>query len=37
MEPSDVEVTHEEVLEAGRTLVAKLTPLIKETLRRLEL
>jgi purine-nucleoside phosphorylase len=37
MEPSDVEVTHEEVLEAGKTLVAKLTPLIKEILRRLEL
>jgi purine-nucleoside phosphorylase len=37
MEPSDVEVTHEEVLQAGKALVAKLTPLIKEILRRLEL
>jgi purine-nucleoside phosphorylase len=37
MEPSDVEVTHEEVLQAGKALVAKLTPLLKEILRRLEL
>jgi len=37
MEPGDAEVTHEEVLEAGEALVSKLTPLIKEILRRLEL
>ncbi len=35
LEPGGPEVSHEEVLEAGRTLVAKLIPLIKEILRRL--
>jgi purine-nucleoside phosphorylase len=37
LEPSAVELSHEEVLEAGKLLVAKLVPLVKEILRRLEL
>jgi purine-nucleoside phosphorylase len=36
LEPSGVEVSHEEVLEAGKTLVGKLVPLIAEFLRRLQ-
>ena len=36
LEPGAGEVSHEEVLEAGKALVAKLAPLIKEVLRRLE-
>ena len=36
LEPSAAEVTHEEVLEAGEALVAKLGPLVKEVLRRLQ-
>ncbi len=35
LEPGDAEVSHEEVLEAGKVLVAKLIPLIKEITRRL--
>jgi purine-nucleoside phosphorylase len=35
LEPSTGKVTHEEVLEAGKGLVAKLGPLIREILRRL--
>lgn len=34
--PEAVPVSHEEVLAAGETIVAKLSPLIKEVLRRLE-
>jgi len=36
LEPGAPELSHEEVLEAGKALVAKLGPLIKEILRRLE-
>lgn len=36
LEPGAPELTHEEVLEAGKSLAAKLAPLIKEILRRLE-
>jgi len=36
MEPGGAKVTHEEVLEAGKALVSKLEPLIKEMLRRLQ-
>jgi purine-nucleoside phosphorylase len=36
LEPGAAEVSHEEVLEAGKSLVANLTPLVKELLRRLE-
>jgi len=35
LEPGAAELSHEEVLEAGKGLVAKLVPLIKEILRRL--
>jgi purine-nucleoside phosphorylase len=35
LEPTGVEETHEKVLEAGRVLVSRLVPLIKEILRRL--
>jgi purine-nucleoside phosphorylase len=35
LEPGDTEVSHEEVLEAGKALVAKLVPLIREIARRL--
>jgi len=35
LEPGGAEVSHEEVLQAGATLTAKLTPLIQEILRRL--
>jgi purine-nucleoside phosphorylase len=36
MGPGTATVSHEEVLAAGQTIVAKLSPLIKEILRRLE-
>jgi purine-nucleoside phosphorylase len=36
LEPGAAELSHEEVLEAGKALTAKLVPLIKEVLRRLE-
>ena len=36
LEASTAEVTHEEVLEAGKALSAKLVPVVKEVLRRLE-
>ncbi len=35
LEPGDGEVSHEEVLQAGKVLVAKLVPLVKEIIRRL--
>ncbi len=35
-EPGGAKVTHEEVLEAGKTLVSKLEPLLEEILRRLQ-
>jgi purine-nucleoside phosphorylase len=35
MEPGGAEVSHEEVLDAGKALVAKLIPLVKEVLRGL--
>jgi purine-nucleoside phosphorylase len=36
LEPGGVEVSHDEVLEAGKALVGKLVPLIAEFLRRLQ-
>jgi purine-nucleoside phosphorylase len=36
MEPGAATLSHEEVLAAGQTIVARLSPLIKEILRRLE-
>jgi purine-nucleoside phosphorylase len=36
LEPGAAELSHEEVLEAGKTLVAKMVPLIREVLRKLE-
>jgi purine-nucleoside phosphorylase len=36
LEPSAGQVSHEEVLEAGKSLTAKLVPLIREVVRRLE-
>ncbi len=35
LEPGEGEVSHEEVLEAGKVLVTKLVPLVKEIVRRL--
>jgi len=36
MEPGAATLSHEEVLAAGKTIVARLSPLLKEILRRLE-
>ncbi len=36
MEPNAAPLSHEEVLAAGKTIVARLSPLIKQVLRRLE-
>ena len=37
LEPGAAELSHEEVLQAGKALVKNLVPLVKEILRRLEL